>query len=202
LGDVKEIREDFKTPDKDKDTNKNIIVKNVKSYECLDRECGHTWIPNNQEERIYATIRRRTRNSLTPKEIKTIREALPFVTKSEVAGFLNLNTKAFIKWEKGYTAPNDAYDLLLRLVVYSKDNLEFIQTLHDKNFAFDVSDYELLSGRIDANVKEDIPSIKTSISTVNGFPAVNDISKKDQDYHEHKKEDHFGEQTKELELAA
>lgn len=144
LGSVKEICEDFTTPEKDKDTKKNIIVKNVKSYECLDNECGHTWVPHNQEERIYATIKRRTRNSLTPKEIKTIREALPFVTKTEVADFLSLNSKAFIKWERGYSKQNDAYDLLLRLVAYKKDNLEFIERLHDKNFAFDIEDYEFL----------------------------------------------------------
>ncbi|MGR3221044.1 MAG: hypothetical protein ACUZ8H_14695 [Candidatus Anammoxibacter sp.] len=145
-GVVKEICQDFKTPRIDKTTKKNIVVKNVKTYECLNKECQHSWLPSRGEERIYSVIRSRARYSLTSEEVKMIRETLlPDMTKMEAADLFNLNASTFIKLENSAkcTATNTAFDLLLRLIAYKKDNLEFIKKLHKKNFAFDLRDYEL-----------------------------------------------------------
>lgn len=125
-------------------TNEEIIVSDVEVYLCRNSECGHRWLPADQERKIDRTVSQAVRYDLQPDEVRLIRESLKFENKFETADFLCLNEKAFTKWELGYTAPNRAYDLLLRLSARSWDNYRFIQKLHDTNFTFAASDYQLI----------------------------------------------------------
>ena len=122
-------------------TTSPIEVKDAARFDCLNPECNHSWMTDDQEAHLGACIAKYSRYRLTPKEVTVLREGLPFKTKKHLADFLCLNSKAFIKWERGYTEMNDAYELLFRLAARSKDNLDFIYSLHQKHFSFDVEDY-------------------------------------------------------------
>ncbi|MBN1113854.1 MAG: hypothetical protein JXA66_00795 [Oligoflexia bacterium] len=141
---VEIIIKEYVSNKRDKETNNQIIVPNVKVFKCKNDECAHTWLPHQEEAKIKTYIKNRSRHCLTPGQIMEIRTSLPFRTKTELASFLNLNSKAFVKWENGYTVQNDAYDLLLRLVAYNKDNLEFIKYLHKNNFKYNECDYQFV----------------------------------------------------------
>ncbi len=162
---VIEIKIDYKSKKQDINTKEKIVVENVGVYRCENKECLHTWLPSKEEERIRSVIKKRTKHLITPKQIKMVREALPDMTKMEAANFFNMNSKAFIKWEKGYTEPNAAYDLLLRLAAYSKDNVKFIKSLHEKNFAFEPEDYELVCEKLGIEWKP-----TRSFNVVDKFP--------------------------------
>ncbi|MGR3318059.1 MAG: helix-turn-helix domain-containing protein [Candidatus Anammoxibacter sp.] len=207
---IKIIETDYKSKKIDKDTQEKIVVKNVKLYSCQNKKCQHTWLPSREEERIRSVIRKRTRHLLIPEEVKMIREALlPGMTKMEAADLFNLNTKAFIKWEQEgkYTTPSAAFDLLLRLVAYKEDNLEFIKRLHKKDFAFDLEDYEFFGGKYSIKNKVCITSSKLEVSVdtnVNKFPDSADERCQDVDYPvaETTNQEVFDNATTGLELAA
>lgn len=127
-----------------RDSDKEILVPNVEVYKCKNEECGHTWLPIEQERKIDHAIQSFSRYDLQPHEINMIREGLPFSNKFQAANFLCVNEKAFTKWELGYSEPNRAYDLLLRLAVHSKENFSFIKHLHKTKFKFDPLDYQLI----------------------------------------------------------
>ncbi|MEK2643883.1 type II toxin-antitoxin system MqsA family antitoxin [Bdellovibrio sp. BCCA] len=126
------------------DTSGNQIVLDVNVNHCVNTECAHSWIPYAEEQRVSNLVASLSRHRLNAKLIENIRTALDFPTRSSAAHFLNVNEKAFTKWEKGYSPISDAYDLLLRLSIFSRQNYEFIQKLHEKKFKFEVEDYELL----------------------------------------------------------
>jgi len=129
----------------EKDVNgSEIIIPNVTINYCTDETCGFSWLPISEEERINDYLLRRTRHFLSPKNISLIRQSLGFSTKTAASNFLTLNSKAFTKWENGYTEPNTANDLLLRLAVFSEKNFNFIKDLADKKFMFVPEDYELI----------------------------------------------------------
>lgn len=121
-----------------------IIVPDVKVNYCKNAECEHSWLPSAEEERIDLYVLQRSRKFLEPAHVGMIRESLGFATKTAAANFLTLNSKAFTKWENGYTEPNTANDLLMRLAVFSETNFNFIKDLHAKKFAFDPIDYEMI----------------------------------------------------------
>jgi len=121
-----------------------IIVSDAKMNYCKNSECEHSWLPHSEEERIDLVVLQKSRNFLKPDQIAKIREALGFSTKTAASNFLTLNSKAFTKWEQGYTEPNTANDLLMRLAAFSEANFNFIKDLHRKKFAFDSQDYELI----------------------------------------------------------
>lgn len=125
-------------------SDNEIIVSDVKMNYCKNSECEHSWLPHSEEERIDLVVLQRSRNFLKPDQIAKIREALGFSTKTAASNFLTLNSKAFTKWEQGYTEPNTANDLLMRLAAFSEANFNFIKDLHNKKFAFDSQDYELI----------------------------------------------------------
>ncbi len=110
----------------------------------MNSDCEHSWLPSSEEERIDLYVLQRSRKFLEPSHVKMIRESLGFSTKTSAANFLTLNSKAFTKWENGYTEPNTANDLLMRLAVFSEANFNFIKELHTKRFAFDPVDYEMI----------------------------------------------------------
>lgn len=143
-GKTKAVFQEYASGESDAKTGEEIIVKDVAVHACQDPECEHTWLPSDEEKRIDKEVASRSRFDLGRDEIRLIRESLPFKTKYEVAKFLSLNEKAFTKWELGRTEPNRAYDLLLRLSVFSRENLKFIERLHKKSFRFDPGDYELI----------------------------------------------------------
>lgn len=138
---VIELTEDFDTRELNY-KNEKIIVKNVKSFKCSS--CEEDWIESSELARVRAEIERQKYEVLSPELITKIRKALPITTKRELADFLCLNEKAFVKWEKGHYEQNRANDLLLRLIAFSKDNFEFVQKLHEKKFKFEASDYHFL----------------------------------------------------------
>ena len=142
--DVKKIVDRYESEKKDVRTGEKIVVENVATYACRNSECKHKWLPLNEEKKIDDVIASRMRFDLSTEDIALIRQALGCSTKYEVAKFLELNEKAFTKWEREYSSPNRAYDLLLRLSVFSKENVEFIKYLHEKNFKFDKNDYQLI----------------------------------------------------------
>lgn len=121
-----------------------IVVPDVKVNYCKNSECEHSWLPSAEEERIDLYILQKSRKFLEPEHVKLIRESLGFSTKTAAANFLTLNSKAFTKWENGYTEPNPANDLLMRLAVFSEANFNFIKDLHAKKFVFDPLDYEMI----------------------------------------------------------
>lgn len=123
---------------------KEIVVPDVKINQCTNSKCSHEWLPTSEEEKISAYITRHSRFYLDQEQVGAIREALGFATKTAAANFLTLNSKAFTKWENGYTNPNTSSDLLMRLAVFSEANFNFIKALQAKKFAFDPNDYELL----------------------------------------------------------
>src|SRR3989338_1445032 len=135
---------DFETGVLDKDTDRQIIVPSVLTLTCSNKSCGYSFLPHDQEEKIDLIVARRTNHTLTPDEIALIRQSLPFRTKFDAAKFLGLNSKAFTKWEGGYTELNQAYDILLRLVAFDRRNLQFLNELHAKKFRFDLNDYQLI----------------------------------------------------------
>ena len=147
-GKTKVDLQEFKSGKIDPRTNKEIVVKDIKAYSCEDSDCWFTWLPNDEEKRIEQTVATRSRFDLSKDDICRLRESLGFDTKFRASKFLCLNDKAFTKWELGYSEPNRAYDLLLRLAAFSKDNVNFIKKLHDKSFKFDPEDYELIRGPI------------------------------------------------------
>ena len=126
-------------------TGEEIIVNNALTYKCNSRSCATEWMPAHEEERITAIINRQATEHLQPTQIQRLREGISVVlgatTKTKVATFLRLNAKAFTRWESGGDEISDAYDLLLRLVARSKDNVEFVKALHKKKFKFEESDY-------------------------------------------------------------
>lgn len=127
---------------------KEIIVPEVAIFHCTNPECGHIWLPIDQEKKIDRYVENERRFYLEDVDIALIRDSLPFDTKKEAADFLCLNEKAFTKWENGYTEPNKAYDLLLRLAVFSKKNFNFIKHLHSTAFRFERTDYELVCEKL------------------------------------------------------
>jgi len=135
----KEIHNSYKN-----DTSGNPILVEMNVNYCTNTQCGHSWIPYLEEKRVSAIVASRSRHRMDASLIETFRTALGLPTRSDASLFLNLNEKAFTKWENGYTEINDAYDLLLRLSVYSRENYEFIKRLHEKQFRFDPEDYELI----------------------------------------------------------
>lgn len=137
----------------DRSTGEEIVVPNVEIYQCSDEGCGHRWLPSDQERKIDKITAERSRYDLVSDEIRTIRESFPFDNKFQVANFLCLNEKAFTRWELGYSEPNRAYDLLLRLSAHSVDNFNFVKHLHETNFKFDASDYELVCEKKNLNWK-------------------------------------------------
>ena len=140
-------QEKYETGKYDKLSMSEIIVHGIDVYKCSDTDCAHSWLPIDQERKIDQAIAKEGRFDLLPQEISMIRESLPFSTKFQTADFLCLNEKAFTKWELGYSGPNRAYDLLLRLSVFSRDNFAFIKHLHETNFQFDPKDYQLVCDR-------------------------------------------------------
>lgn len=126
-----------------------IVVPSVKINFCKNNDCEHSWIPASEEERVNQYVLKRSREFLEAEQVKLIREALGFTMKSSAANFLTLNSKAFTKWEHGYTEPNTANDLLMRLAVFSEQNYKFISDLHEKKFKFDPLDYELIAKKLD-----------------------------------------------------
>lgn len=136
--------QNYPTGKLDKHASHEIIVEDVEVFNCENSSCNHVWLPIDQERRIDQTVANETRFDLMPSEISLIRESLPFSTKFQTANFLCLNQKAFTKWELGYSGPNRAYDLLLRLSVFSRQNFAFIQHLHETNFQFNPDDYQLI----------------------------------------------------------
>lgn len=123
-------------------TGRSIEVKDASYLECP--ECAHTWMTEEQEAYLESEVSKQSRHQMTPDQIRLLREGLPFKTKRAVADFLCFNGKAFSHWENGTSAPNDAYDLLLRLAARSQDNLDFISYLHSKSFAFNIEDYAVV----------------------------------------------------------
>lgn len=144
---VKVVLDNFRSDKISVSTGKAIVVQDVKTVSCVNKECAHSWLPLDEEERIDLTVARESRYIIQPKEIACIRDSFSFKTKAQAANFLCLNSKAFIKWENGHSEPNFAYDLLLRLVAFSRKNFEFVEYLHQKQFKFDEGDYELVADK-------------------------------------------------------
>jgi len=144
---------DFRTGKLNVYTGKEIVVPHVAEYECTNSECKHSWLPADEEERIDLAIAQNSRFALSSHEIAQIRLSLGFSKKTKASQFLCLNEKAFTKWEKVRSEPNWAYDLLLRLAVHSKSNYSFIKHLHETNFKYDPSDYELICEKLGFNWK-------------------------------------------------
>ena len=136
---INEIVFDFETSQIDPVRKEKIVVKNARKFECS--ACQTQWFSRSQEEYVDNHISKVLHKPLSTEEIQVIRKSLPFRTKKQLADFLCLNEKAFVRWEKGYNRPNLAYDLLLRLVAFSEENYLFMKTLHEKNFRFDQQDY-------------------------------------------------------------
>lgn len=164
---------DYESPTLDFETKEPILVPGVKLYKCSNDECGHSWIPAAEEKKIDLKVAQRSRERLGSKEIALFRESLGFSTKSEAANFLNLNTKAFVKWENEHFEPNDAYDLLIRLVARSRDNFEFVKHLHATNFKFVPTDYELLAGKTTSSWMTVMPgsTVSSGIGSLSGCTA-------------------------------
>lgn len=168
---VSELQE-YKSGKVDKDTHQEIVVGNIEIYKCCNEDCQHTWLPIDQERKIDRAVARESRFDLLPDQISLIRQSLPFDNKFEAADFLCLNEKAFTKWELGVSEPNRAYDLLLRLAVYSRDNLAFVRHLHEKNFRFDLSDYQVICDQYDLKWNFDV----LTHHHISGFNASFDVS--------------------------
>jgi len=126
-------------------TTEYIEVPGVIHLVCSNKDCEFTTMSQDQSEKILTHVDRLSNYQLAPIEIAEIRQSLPFKTKTNLAQFLRLNTKAFIKWETGKTSPNPAYELLLRLVAFDQRNITFIKSLYKKQFRYDRDDYQFVS---------------------------------------------------------
>ncbi len=139
------VIEPFESTKLDADTGKKIIIKDAFYFKCSNKNCGHTWVPSEEISRIENIIFNKSWRKLNVEQITQIRESFGFATKSRASRFLGLNEKAFVKIEKGsYSELNLSTDLLLRLAAFSKQNFNFIKSLHDEGFAFNKFDYEML----------------------------------------------------------
>jgi DNA-binding transcriptional regulator YiaG len=178
-GELREEIRDFEAPVPDKDTGQPIKVPGVRFLRCTNSECNQSILTSDQVERIDLYVARRTRHTLNQEQIRSIREALPFKTKADTADFLLLNSKAFIKWENGYSEANSAYDLLLRLVAFDQRNLCFIKYLHQKQFRFDPTDYQLICQ------KQGLPWLYPTLSIVSeSYPAATFAAETSQQFSE------------------
>lgn len=146
----------FVSGKKNPETGENIIVPDAKAFVCSN--CKESWFTETHQKYIDRYIQKILFTPLKPEEIKLIRKSLPFITKKQLADFLCLNEKAFVKWEKSYSTPNSANDLLLRLIARSEDNLKFVEYLHSINFKFNEKDYyytkkykTITSGTVESN---------------------------------------------------
>jgi len=165
-------------------TGESVVVKDAKCFHC--ESCHEEWFNKAQEDSIQDFVDRAMRKPLTPMEIKQIRESLPFKTKKEVADFLCLNSKAFVRWENGYTGPNMANDLLLRLVAYSEANFNFVKKLHETNFAFVPTHYffvnEFLKKEEIVTMQVEFPKAEESTQAI--LAAEGYIARNDEEYGE------------------
>lgn len=145
-----------------------IVVPGVSFFKCSDAECAFEWMPGREDDRIRSYISKYSVEVATPPMIARLREiigkAIGAHTKTSVAEFLLLNAKAFSRWETGKDEISPAYDLLLRLAAHSKENVEFIQNLHSKGFAFEENDYEVSY----SSVIEGRFSLVTTFATLSG----------------------------------
>lgn len=179
-------KEEYRAPFK-RSNGEDIIVKDVSVSECDD--CGESWMSSAEWKKVEGAVERARYEVLTPGQIREFRESLPFKTKKELASFLCLNEKAFVKWEKGYSEPNRAYDLLLRLAARSRENFEFIKNLHDKHFKFDKKDYHFLR-EIEVTPTFDAECFfvneAKAVKTTTGFVSLSELAKSEagEEYHD------------------
>lgn len=122
-----------------------IVVKDSFYLQCIEKECAYTWVPASEVARVEDLVFQKSFNLLTEEQIRILRESLGLANKSIAARLLGLNTKAFVKLERGAGKHNFSTDLLIRLVAHNKENLRFLKDLKKKSYRFDVSDYEMLS---------------------------------------------------------
>jgi DNA-binding transcriptional regulator YiaG len=128
-------------------SSKDSPLVEARYYKC--QACGESWMPANEIENLSAAKTKANWQTLSPAEIKEIREAFGFATKTKAAQFLGLNYKAFSKSENEYNPLNYSTDLLLRLVAFSRANYNFVQQLHEKKFNYEPTDYELVCAKRD-----------------------------------------------------
>lgn len=139
------VVEPFKSDRINPNTGKKIVIKDAIYYKCSNKECGYSWVPSEEINRVENAVDALAWEKLKPEEISMIREAMGFGTKSRASKFLGLNEKAFVKMEQGtYSDLNNSTDLLLRLAVFNKQNFNFIRDLHKNSFKFIASNYEML----------------------------------------------------------
>ena len=156
--------QDFSSGKTNARTKEEIVVKDVAIYSCTNSDCEHRWMPIAEEQRIDCEIATLSRLDLNRDDIILLRKALGFKTKSQASKFLCLNEKAFTKWELGYSEPNRAYDLLLRLAAFSKDNFNFINDLHKEYFIFEPNKYELINNYVSLTTEKNQASDLASYS--------------------------------------
>jgi DNA-binding transcriptional regulator YiaG len=176
----KNIQYVYKSSSLDVETNNPIIVDDAEYSQCTNANCNQTWISKTQEKYVDDIIAKRSFKALIPSEITLIRKCLPLKTKKAIADFMCLNEKAFVKWENGYSTPNRAYDLLLRLIAYSEENFKFIQTLHDKNFKFEASDYHFIRNKVlHSSLNTSTVNWSVSIDHIRAYSKATELKEKE-----------------------
>lgn len=142
---AKKVGSPYASTLRDSSTGEFIIVKDSFYLRCVSEECAYTWIPAAEVARVEDLVFQKSFKLLTEEQIRLLRESLGLANKSIAARLLGLNTKAFVKLEKGAGKHNFSTDLLIRLVAHNKKNLKFLKDLKKKSYRFDVGDYEMLS---------------------------------------------------------
>jgi len=110
----------------------SVSVENYKMLYCSECEDGIV-DPESADRagKIILEHQRRIDGLLTPDEIKSIRKKYD-LTQSQMADICGGGAKAFAKYEKGTVTQSRAMDNLIRLIAFSKANLEQLAPQKDE----------------------------------------------------------------------
>jgi putative transcriptional regulator len=114
-------------PYEDDGTEVMVVAEDVPVEICDNPECREQ-LSGPEAARIRHMAICRALGLLTPGEIRAIRDRLN-LTQAEFARLTRLGEATICRWERGRLLQNPAMDRYLRLIVYSEDNVRFLQKL-------------------------------------------------------------------------
>ena len=129
--------EDFEVSIKNYETKKNIVVKNVVSDSCSNKECDFGVFHHESDKKITEQVNRERRYFLNKEELDSvvnkIMKHLDLDSKHQVSHMLGFKETFF---HNNYEGIIPQEELLLRFMARDKENAEFVKELNRINFAY------------------------------------------------------------------
>lgn len=144
---VRQRQETYESTKTSFHTGRPITIPDAVYFQCSSRKCGYSWVPAAQVARIEDLVFQESYQTLSSAQIRELRESYGVANKTAAARLLGLNEKAFVKLEKSGGRQNFSTDILIRLVAFRKENLDFLKELQRKSYRYDPDDYELVCRR-------------------------------------------------------